>query len=355
MNRSSENPVVIVGGGVSGLTYSQTTPLANWNIDKSYPTNAWIRNAVGENFRTSTWLGFDHGLCSVAPGWWQTKRDRLLALADAGVTFFMFDGPNYTPCYDPNHGHSVPLTREEHVRAYTELARQIHLRHPDVLIEMHDPVLGPVEDRYVPMYYTHERATFDSIWGFEFMWNSMSDIMGGKARSLYYYNLAYNIPLYLHVNLKTDNHHALVFWWFASTCRHLGVGGRDAVPSNATIPEIGIGAGFTPDLDRWEHHKAAMQRYRALDAFFKRGEFYGISEEIHLHILPAKKAFTVNLFNLSGEKRTVGGGIDLRTIGLDPTMKFVSADGLGTVENGHYQVSVELPPWGAKVAEFGPP
>jgi len=36
-------------------------------------------------------------------------------------------------------------------------------------------------------------------------------------------------------------------------------------------------------------------------------------------------------------------------------MKFVSADGLGTVENGRYQVSLELPPWWTKVVEFGPP
>ena len=91
------------------------------------------------------------------------------------------------------------------------------------------------------------------------------------------------------------------------------------------------------------------------DRFYKRGDFYGISEEIHLHVLPEEKAFTVNAFNFSDKTRTVGGSIDLKTLGLDPTIKYASPDGLGTVENGRYQVSVELPPWGAKVAAFCPP
>jgi hypothetical protein len=78
------------------------------------------------------------------------------------------------------------LTREEHIRAYAKLAKQVHLRHPEVLIEMHDPIVGPVSERYVPMYYTHDRESFDTIWGFEYMWGSMGTIMGGNARSLYY-------------------------------------------------------------------------------------------------------------------------------------------------------------------------
>ena len=82
-----------------------------------------------------------------------------------------------------------------------------------------------------------------------------------------------------------------------------------------------------------------MKWYRAHDRFYKRGEFYGINEEIHLHVLPEEKAFTVNVFNLSDEKRTVRGEIDLKTLGLDPKMQYVSADGLGTVENGRCRVS----------------
>ena len=94
-----------------------------------------------------------------------------------------------------------------------------------------------------------------------------------------------------------------------------------------------------------------MKWYRARDAFYKRGDFYGINEEIHLHVLPEKMAFTVNVFNLSDKTRTISGQIDLKTLGLDPKMDFVSPDGLGTVENGRYRVSVELPPWGTKASE----
>ena len=64
-----------------------------------------------------------------------------------------------------------------------------------------------------------------------------------------------------------------------------------------------------------------MKWYRARDRFYKRGDFYGINEEIHLHVLPDEKAFTVNVFNLSGEKKTVHGEIDLKTLGLDPKMQ----------------------------------
>ena len=32
-------------------------------------------------------------------------------------------------------------------------------------------------------------------------------------------------------------------------------------------------------------------------------------------------------------------------------MRYVSPDGLGAVEDGHYRVSVELPPWGTKAGE----
>ena len=76
------------------------------------------------------------------------------------------------------------------------------------------------------------------------------------------------------------------------------------------------------------------------------------TNEIHLHVLPEEKAFTVNVFNLSDKTRTVGGSIDLKSLGLDPTIKYASPEGLGTVENGRYEVSVELPPWGARVGAF---
>jgi hypothetical protein len=69
-------------------------------------------------------------------------------------------------------------------------------------------------------------------------------------------------------------------------------------------------------------------------------------------VLPGEKAFTVNAFNLTDKPRTVSGEIELKKLGLDPATNLISSDGLGTVENGRYRVSVELPAWGTKVAEF---
>jgi hypothetical protein len=95
-----------------------------------------------------------------------------------------------------------------------------------------------------------------------------------------------------------------------------------------------------------------MKRYRELDRFYKRGEFSGISEEIHLHVLPSENAFVVNAFNLSDQPRVITGEINLASLGLDPERSYDSADGLGTVRDGRYQLSMELPSWSARVAQF---
>ena len=112
-------------------------------------------------------------------------------------------------------------------------------------------------------------GSYDENWGFELMWHPMEDIITGRARSLYYYNLGCNVPIYLHVDLRDDNEHCLVLWWYASTCRHLGIGGthRNRAIANA--------------------QKKAMAVYGELQQFYKRGDFYGLDEEIHIHVLMA--------------------------------------------------------------------
>ena len=71
----------------------------------------------------------------------------------------------------------------------------------------------------------------------------MDDFSRGRAVSLYYYNLAYSIPLYLHIDLKTDNENALVFWWY-----------RQHVPASWAWAASGRAAV-------WEAQKKAMQTY----------------------------------------------------------------------------------------------
>jgi hypothetical protein len=248
----------------------------------------------------------------------------------------MFDGTWWNgPCVDERHGHPIPYRYEDHMRTCIDLAQRIHAQYPKVLIEMHDMLAGGEWKRMTPVYYKYGLpGSYDENWGFELMWTPMKNLKAGTADALYYYTLACNIPLYLHIAMDGDNEHATALWWYASTCRHLGIGGKDKDPAMVKV------------------HEEAMKKYKKWEEFYKRGDFYGINKEIHLHVLPAKKSFTVNIFNLSDEKRTISGSIDLKTLGLDPTMKYVSADPLGTSENGRYHVSIELPPWGAKVTEF---
>jgi hypothetical protein len=98
-----------------------------------------------------------------------------------------------------------------------------------------------------------------------------------------------------------------------------------------------------------------MARYRRLDSFYKRGAFYGISEEIHVHALPEEDAFVVNLFNLSDDSRVISGTIGLEEMGLDLDRWYVTpythAGGGFDRDAGTYVVSRRLAPWSAQVVE----
>ena len=159
----------------------------------------------------------------------------------------------------------------------------------------------------------------------------MDDITSGRARSLYYYNLSCNVPIYLHIDLRKDTLGCVVLWWYASTCRHLGIGGTHRDPAVATA------------------QKTAMSRYHELERFFKRGEFYGINKEVHLHALPAENAFVVNLFNLSNRKRAIGGSIELRRMGLSAQRLESGTGVVGSLEKGMWTIHRELPPWSSQL------
>jgi hypothetical protein len=223
---------------------------------------------------------------------------------------------------------------EDHVHANLDLVRRIHEEFPKVLIELHDPVAGPNEVRFTPVYYKYGLpGSYDENWGFELMWKSMDDLKEGRALALYYYNLGCNVPIYLHVNLNGDNEHCVMLWWYASTCRHLGIGGTAS-------PQV------------VKAQQKAMAWYAERAAFFKRGEFFGITPEIHLHVLPEQDAFVVNLFNLSDTSRMIQGKIQLDTMGVDPLASYGSSSHWGSVEDGVFTVSVNLSPMSAQVAEF---
>ena len=239
-------------------------------------------------------------VCFASPAFLDTKEKRLLELAKNGAVFFMFDSDQFSgPCYDKTHGHAIPSTREEHAKALFELARRVKTKYPNVLIELHDPITGPSGIHYTPSYFGYNPPnSLDCLWGHEFMWNSMDDLLSRRAVSLYYYNLAYSIPIYLHVGLNTDNSNALVFWWYASTCRHLGVGGKHADPAV------------------WEAQRNALRRYLELKRFYTQGVFYGLEETVHVHALPDVGQAVVNAFNLEDQPSQKQVKFHLAEIGL---------------------------------------
>jgi hypothetical protein len=329
-----------------GLAVSLHCPLATWMSHDgrglpSWPEAARRRDPASQFIVWTRWT--DVGMPSVCLGarqYLDEAERRLLALCAAGVRFLMFDGNWWNGgCWNADHGHPVPYTLEDHCQANLELARRIHARYPDVLIEMHDMVTGGSLMRYTPVYYMYGLpGSYDENWGFELMWQPMEDLRSGRAAALYDYNLACNIPLYLHVDLRCDNDHALVFWWFASTCRHLGIGGTHDDPRVAEL------------------HRQAMRRYRRLERFYKRGEFFGLGEEVHVHVRPEENAFVVNLFNLSSESRLITGVLDLAAMGLDLDRWYVTPYNLAgrgfDRSRGTYTARRRLEPWSAQVLEI---
>jgi hypothetical protein len=328
-----------------GLKCSLHTPLTGWCNPSSYPVEMYRMDRYGHRLTWDPARGhLASPLCGASRQYQEESARRFKALARDGAAYFMFDGTMYHgECWDPQHGHPVPARLEEHVQGLCRLARMVHEEYPEVLIEMHDPVLGGYPAHAAPIYYGHGRAPegeqyaqalgFDSVWAFELMWMPMEDLLSGRAIALYYYNLAYDLPLYIHIDLRTDNRNALVFWWNASTCRHLGIGGthKDPVVRKA--------------------QKEAMATYRRLEQFFKAGKFYGLDETVHVHTHPTDQAAVINCFNL--EDAPVEREVELlpERVGLDPRRSYkvegVPARGQGP----SYILSFKVPARGHQLAE----
>lgn len=290
-----------------GLRLALHNPLAAWCDVNGYPLEARRRSPDGETLPS---------LCSASPAYLRTKAERLLQLCRDGAAFLMYDGTMFTgECHDASHGHSLPLTRHEHCMAILQLLQTVKREFPDVLIELHDPIVGGVNMRYAPTYFLHALPhSFDELWGYEYMWEPMNDLRSGRALSLYYVNLAYSIPIYLHIDLRKDNEHALVFWWYASTCRHLGVGGKH------------------PDPKVWEAHREAMRVYRALKPFYTQGAFYGADETVHVHtlwrepVVPGATVAVLNVFQLAETETEREIRFRLDEVGLPCRLRIHSPD-----------------------------
>ena len=207
------------------------------------------------------------------------------------------------------------MRRMTHTENVMRVIRAVKDRAPHILIEAHDRVVGGITE-YHPMYYQHiGRNRYDENWGYEFMWNPLSDLLSGKAVSLYEYNMAYPIPLYLHINANSDTESMLCFWWYASVARHLGIG------------------GLTPEDRRFALLTRAMRKYLLWKDIFTKGAFYGLSPYAHLHVHLGRAVLL--LYNVESHPIT-------REIHVDPT-KYGLPQGYPRAFNGTGdEVSVRL-------------
>ncbi len=235
--------------------------------------------------------------------WVKEKTRRILELAKEGIDFFMFDFTDFSMfmvdnlgCFNKEHGHEVPMRRQTHAENIFKVIQNVKKSYPHILIEAHDRGVKPRH----PLYFQHNLPhSFDENWGFECMWNPMQDLLSGRALQLFEYNLAYSIPLYLHINENSDNENMLQFWWYASLTRHLGIGGLSDRESM-----------------KYKALKNALILYKKLKPFFVRGTFYGINQNVHLHIDEKDQLGVITAYNLTSRVQNVEIKLDLSKFGL---------------------------------------
>ncbi len=264
--------------------------------------------------------------CYCTPKYQQIKMGRIGKLMDAGMSFVSFDEFDWRgSCGDTSHGHPTPTTPNLHSIAVADIVRGVREKFPQVNISMHDPV-WPWGIRYLPAYYLHGLGeSFDELWGFDFTWNALDDLLSGKALSLFYYNLAYDIPLHLNISMENDNDNCLAFWWYASTVRHLGIGGRKG------------------NNIRFAAYKAAVQEYKALKCMYTQGTFYALDELTHLHADIESGRAVVNAFNLTDKAMSRTVEIRLPEIGFFEEMEVQGAD--HEVQGSKLVLNLEIPPF----------
>lgn len=211
----------------------------------------------------------------------QEMLRRLQSLADAGVSFMVFDEFDWRgACFHGRHGHKVPTTPDMHARAVISLIRGIREHHPNLLTELHDPV-WPWGVGYLPIYYLHDYdRTFHEGWSFQLASSPLENLLSGESLSLFYYRLAYDLPLYMPLDMDADNDQCLAFWWYVSTIKHIGIcGGRTD--------------------KRRQAYKQALAQYLSMKELYVNGEFHGLDELTHFHVLEDTGHCVLNAFNLT--------------------------------------------------------
>lgn len=246
-----------------------------------WPEQFSRKDAAGSILPGDRWgPGHWNGICPTVTEWQNEKTTRLKKVVKAGVSFFSFDFNDHTePCCDPKHEHNIPLLAWEHSLGVAQQQRKLKQACPSALIEAHDWLMAGLG--YWPIYALSE--SHDERWGFEFMWDPFGDLKSGRLFNLYYYNLCYEKPLYLHIDLKKDSDRRVVFWYTASTVRHIGIGNY---------------AGLTDEQK--DQVRKMVGIYKDHQEFFAVGRFSGPDPLTHIHVLPGKGAMVLK-FNDKAE------------------------------------------------------
>jgi hypothetical protein len=190
---------------------------------------------------------------------------------------------------------------------------------------------------YHPLYFQHGLPnSLDSNWGFEYMWDPYYDLLSGQALSLYEYNLAYDIPLYLHIHEGRDSTTMLAFWWYASTCRHLGIGGVS-----------------DPQSPLYQALKEAVSTYRRLKRFFTRAEFIGLDLHTHVHALAGENSAVALLFNLTSQPQIRDVKLPTVRLGLASINEIRGAQVLSS-DDTLTTIRADIPPMSPLLVEINP-
>lgn len=223
------------------------------------------------------------GVCPIS-AWQNLFRSRMRPLMEAGVCFVNSDFHDWPwsgeSCHSQSHNHAHPPTRLDWVEALNNALCSLRQFNPDLTVEMHDHV--ECGEYRTPVWYLYgQEGSYDEKWAYEFMWTTYDDLLSGKLYALYHLRKAEPVPLYLHMNMMSDNQSALAFWYVASCVNHIGVGGALKAP-----PEI------------VEAYTTALSLYNAHAEEMTQGEFIGLDELAHLHVHPDRSRAFLLAFNL---------------------------------------------------------
>ncbi len=248
------------------------------------------------------------------------------------VTFREFDWRG--PCYEQSHGHAMPSAPGIHGESVVEIVRHLKENHPQIGAKMDDPV-WPSGVRYLPPYYLYDQgATFEEISAFGFSNDPLDALLSGKALALFYYNLAYDLPLTIRLDMTKDNDNCLAFWYYASTVRHLGI------------------CSSVFDQDRFDAYRNAIDTYTKLKTIYTQGVFYGWDELTHAHVLSEQSLCVINAFNITDVQVNKQLEVRLNDMGI---LDEVCVEGSNSCTVGNKLIlNLDIPPFSSTIATIKP-